>query len=127
MLGTFRFRLTALFLATVLVFGLVSIALAVRLFQDVTRCPSVMEIRREAQGIATLYAQSALHSSDQGTNAPAFAAKPLERATGDRLYYVGLSLFPGQRFGLVRLRQEALGSVHLDRDRVVTFDPWKRY
>ena len=38
MLGTLRFRLTALFLTVVLVFGLVSIALAVRLFQDVTRC-----------------------------------------------------------------------------------------
>jgi hypothetical protein len=34
-LGTLRFRLTALFLAVVLVFGLVSIAAAVRLFQDV--------------------------------------------------------------------------------------------
>ena len=41
MLGTLRFRLTALFLAVVLVFGLVSIALAVRLFQDVTRQQSV--------------------------------------------------------------------------------------
>ena len=37
MLGTLRFRLTALFLMVVLVFGLVSIALAIRLFQDVTR------------------------------------------------------------------------------------------
>src|SRR5437763_16978988 len=121
MLGTLRFRLTALFLATVLVFGLVSIALAVRLFQDVTRSQSVKEIRREAQGIATLYAQSALHSSDQGTKAPAFAAKPLERATGDRLFYVGLSLFPGQRLGLVRLRLEVLGIVPLEDDPAARF------
>jgi len=122
MLGTLRFRLTALFLAAVLVFGLVSIALAVRLFQDVTRSQSVAEIKREARGIAALYAQSALQSSDQGAKAPAFAARPLQLATGDRLFYVGASLFPGQRFGLAHLRSSELGTVALDRDRVVTFE-----
>src|SRR4029453_11065624 len=116
MLGTLRFRLTALFLAAVLVFGLVSIALAVRLFQDVTRSQSVREIQREARGLATLYAQSALQSSDKGAKAPQFAAKTLELATGDRLYYVGASLFPGQRFGLKRLQRPVLGDVRLDRD-----------
>jgi signal transduction histidine kinase len=122
MLGTFRFRLTALFLAAVLVFGLVSIAFAVRLFQDVTRSQSVQEIEREARGLAALYAQSALQSTDQGAKAPQFAAKTLELATGDRLYYVGASLFPGQRFGLKRLQRNVLGNVRLDRDRLVTFE-----
>jgi signal transduction histidine kinase len=122
MLGTLRFRLTALFLAAVLMFGLVSIALAVRLFQDVTRSQSVREIQREARGLATLYAQSALQSSDKGAKAPQFAAKTLELATGDRLYYVGASLFPGQRFGLKRLQRPVLGDVRLDRDRLVTFE-----
>lgn len=122
MLGTFRFRLTALFLAAVLVFGLVSIALAVRLFQDVTRSQSVQEIEREARGLAALYAQSALRSSDEGAKAPKFAAKTLELATGDRLYYVGASLFPGQRFGLKRLQQDVLGGVELDRNQLVTFE-----
>jgi two-component system OmpR family sensor kinase len=122
MLGTLRFRLTALFLAAVVVFGLVSIALAVRLFQDVTRSQSVQEIEREARGLAALYAQSALRSTDQGAKAPQFAAKTLERATGDRLYYVGASLFPGQRFGLKRLRRPVLGDVALERDRLVTFE-----
>lgn len=119
MLGTLRFRLTALFLIVVLVFGLVSIALAVRLFQDVTRQQSVEELRREARGLASLYAQSALRSSDEGIKAPEFAAKQLELATGDELYYVGASLFPGQRFGLTRLPRSALGGA-LDRDRLVT-------
>ena len=122
MLGTLRFRLTALFLAAVLVFGLVSIGLAVRLFQDVTRSQSVAEIKREARGIAALYAQSALQSSDQGAKAPAFAARPLQLATGDRLFYVGASLFPGQRFGLAHLRRSELGAIRLDRDRAVTFE-----
>ena len=48
MLGTLRFRLTALFLVAVLVFGLVSIGLAVRLFQDVTRQQSVDEKDRKS-------------------------------------------------------------------------------
>ena len=125
MLGTLRFRLTALFLVVVLVFGLVSIALAVRLFQDVTRKQSVQELRREATGLAALYAESALRSSDEGAKAPEFAAEKLELATGDELFYVGASLFPGQRFGLSRLPRGALGGAQLDRDRqvIVSFTP----
>lgn len=122
MLGTLRLRLTVLFLAVVLVFGLVSIALAVRLFQDVTRSQSVQELRREATGLAALYAESALRSSDEGAAAPEFAAEKLELATGDELYYVGASLFPGQRFGLKRLPRAALGDVQLDRESLVTFE-----
>ncbi|HET6624595.1 MAG TPA: HAMP domain-containing sensor histidine kinase [Gaiellaceae bacterium] len=122
MLGTLRFRLTALFLLVVLVFGLVSIAFAVRLFQDVTRSESVSELKREAAGLADLYAESALRSSDEGARAPEFAAKNLELATGDELYYVGASLFPGQRFGLTRLTRDALGGARLDPERVVTFE-----
>jgi signal transduction histidine kinase len=125
MLGTLRFRLTALFVAVVLVFGLVSIGLAVRLFQDVTRKQSVQELRREATGLAALYAESALRSSDEGAKAPEFAAEKLELATGDELYYIGASLFPGQRFGLTRLPRSALGGTELDRDRqvIVEFTP----
>ena len=125
MFGTLRFRLTALFVAVVLVFGLVSIGLAVRLFQDVTRKQSVEELRREATGLAALYAESALRSSDEGAKAPEFAAEKLELATGDELYYIGASLFPGQRFGLTRLPRNALGDAELDRDQqvIVEFTP----
>jgi len=122
MLGTLRFRLTALFLAVVLVFGLVSIALAVRLFQDFTHSQSVDELEREAAGIAALYVASALRSSDEGTRAPEFAAETLELATGDQLFYFGASIFPGQRFGLERLPRTALGDAALERDSVVTFE-----
>ena len=125
MFGTLRFRLSALFVAVVLVFGLVSIGLAVRLFQDVTRKQSVEELRREATGLAALYAESALRSSDEGAKAPEFAAAKLELATGDELYYIGASLFPGQRFGLTRLPRSALGGTQLDRDQqvIVEFTP----
>jgi signal transduction histidine kinase len=125
MLGTLRFRLTAVFLAVVLFFGLASIGLAVRLFQDVTREQSVTELRREASGLAALYAESAIRSSDEGAKAPEFAAEKLELATGDELYYIGASLFPGQRFGLTRLRRSALGDAELDRNEqvIVEFTP----
>lgn len=125
MLGTLRFRLTAVFLAVVLVFGLASIGLAVRLFQDVTREQSVTELRREASGLAALYAESAIRSSDEGAKAPEFAAEKLELATGDELYYIGASLFPGQRFGLTRLPRSALGDAELDRNEqvIVEFTP----
>jgi signal transduction histidine kinase len=113
------------FLAVVLVFGLVSIGLAIRLFQDVTRERSVAELRREASGLAALYAESALRSSDEGAKAPEFAAEKLELATGDELYYIGASLFPGQRFGLTRLPRSALGDAPLERDAqvIVEFTP----
>ncbi|MDH5279641.1 MAG: hypothetical protein OEW52_00665, partial [Thermoleophilia bacterium] len=122
MLGTLRVRLTALFLVVVLVFGLVSIAAAVRLFQDVTRTASERELEREAAGLAALYAESALRSTDEGAKAPEFAAEKLELATGDELFYVGASPFPGQRFGLTRVPRSALGDVELDGDRQVTFE-----
>jgi signal transduction histidine kinase len=122
MLGTIRFRLTALFVVVVLVFGLVSIALAVRLFQDVTRSQSIRELEQEAAGLAVLYAEAALQSNDEGAQAPAFAAENLELATGDELFYVGAPLFPSQRFGLTKLKRSALGDVELDRDRLVTFE-----
>jgi signal transduction histidine kinase len=122
MFGTLRFRLTALFLAVVLVFGFVSIALAVRLFQDVTRSQSVRELRREAAGLADLYAEASLRANDVGTSAPEFAAETLELATGDELFYVGASLFPGEEFGLAHLRRGALADVDLQEDRVVTFE-----
>lgn len=121
MLGTLRFRLTALFVGVVLVFALVSGALAIRLFRDLTHSQSVHELKREASGLAALYAASALRSSNEGARAPEFAAAKLELATGDQLFYVGASLFPGQRFGLQRIRRDELGDVALDRDRVVTF------
>jgi signal transduction histidine kinase len=122
MLGTLRFRLTALFLVVVLVFGLVSIALAVRLFQDVTRSESIRELRREAAGLAELYAEAARQSSDDFAKAPEFAAENLELATGDELFYVGAPLFPDQRSGLTQLPLAALGDVQLDPERVVTFE-----
>ena len=126
MLGTLRFRLTALFLGVVLVFGLVvdrarGEAVPGRHARAVGR-------RAPAGGVGArrrCTRSPRIRSSDEGAKAPEFAAKKLELATGDELYYIGASLFPGQRFGLTRLPRSALGGAQLDRDRpvIVTFTP----
>jgi len=116
-----RFRLTALFLAGIVLAGLVASLIALRLFQDFTREQTVNELRREAQGLSQLYAESARRASDEGLRAPDFAADKLEAATGDRLFYVGPSVFPGEETGLEPLSELQIGR-ELPPNRVVTFE-----
>src|SRR5688500_5626119 len=96
-----RFRLPALFLAGILLSGLVASALAFRLFQQFQEEQARTELRREVAGITQLYENQARRVSDERKAAPNFAAGNLERATGDLIYYVGEPdfLFPGQVSG----------------------------
>jgi signal transduction histidine kinase len=103
MLQSLRFRLPALFLTGVVLAGIVSAAIAFRLLESYSEDRSLTELRREAGGLTTLYAKQAIKSSDEGGIAPAFVGAELEKATGDRIYYAGLPLFPGQTAGLRRL------------------------
>jgi two-component system, OmpR family, sensor kinase len=121
MFNSLRFRLPALFLAGIALAGLVASLIALTLFQDYTRNASLIELRREARGLAQLYAESATRASDEDKAAPAFAAEKLEAATGDQLYYVGAPLFPGDDAGLTRLSRADVG-VELSGDRVITFE-----
>jgi two-component system sensor histidine kinase BaeS len=116
-----RFRLPALFLAGIALAGLVTSLIALRLFQDYTRNASLTELRREARGLAQLYAESAVRAVDEEKAAPAFAAAKLEAATGDRLFYVGESVSPGEDSGLRRVSPADVG-VDLSRNRIVTFE-----
>jgi two-component system, OmpR family, sensor kinase len=120
-LNSLRFRLPALFLAGIALSGLVTSLIALRLFQDYTRNETLVELRQEARGLADLYAESALRASDEEKAAPVFAAERLEAATGDRLFYVGAPLFPGQDAGLTRLARADV-PVTLPESRVVTFE-----
>ena len=101
MLKSLRFRLPALFLAGIALAGLVTSLIALRLFQDYTQSQSLRELRREARGLADLYAECGGASHDEDKAAPAFAAAKLEAATGDRLFEVGAApRFPaGRRLG----------------------------
>ncbi len=119
MFRSLRFRLPALFLAGILLSGIVATATAARLFQSYERAQSVVELKREAAGIATLYVEQANQSVEKGGQAPTFAASLLERATGDRLFYVGGEPFAGENSGLRRLPQS---EVEWSSGRVITFE-----
>jgi signal transduction histidine kinase len=84
-----RFRLPAFFLAGAVLAGLVSSLIAVGLFQDYTEDRLIAELRREARGLASLYAEQAIRAQEQGT--PFFVApERLEQASGSRIYYAGV-------------------------------------
>jgi signal transduction histidine kinase len=121
MLHSLRFRLPALFLAGIALSGLVTSLIALRLFQDYTRNETLVELRQEARGLAALYADSAVRASDEQRAAPVFAAPRLEAATGDRLFYVGNTIFPGDDSGLTRLARTDI-PIALTGTRVVTFE-----
>src|SRR6266545_727350 len=103
MFTSLRFRLPALFLAGIVLAGIVSAAIAFRLLQTYSEHQSLKELRREASGLTRLYAQQAIKSSDEGRFAPAFVGRELENASGDRIYYAGMPLFPGEATGLRKL------------------------
>jgi two-component system, OmpR family, sensor kinase len=121
MLNSLRFRLPALFLAAIALSGLVTSLIALRLFQDYTRNQTLSELRQEARGLADLYAESAVRASDEDKAAPVFAAEKLEAATGDRLFYVGAPIFPGDDAGLTRLARSDV-PVPLIGEDLVTFE-----
>ncbi len=123
MLNSLRFRLPALFLAGIALAGLVTSLIALRLFQDYTQAQSQRELRREARGLADLYAEWAVRALDEDKAAPSFAAAKLEAATGDRLFeLVRASAYPGldADSGLTRLSPAAVG-VELG-DTIVDFE-----
>jgi signal transduction histidine kinase len=122
MTGSLRFRLPALFLLGIVLSGIVAALIALRLFQSYTRSQSFAELRREAAGLAQLYAASALQSADKGKQAPTFAASKLELATGDRIYYVGASVFPGQSSGLKKLPASAVDPRVSSIEATLTFE-----
>jgi signal transduction histidine kinase len=105
MLGSLRVRLPLVFLAGLILAGLVTTLIAVRLFRDFAHDQALSKLSREANGIAHLYAQAVndsyarkngKNSSDRGAPAKV-TAKSLELATGDKIYILGPHrLFPGQ-------------------------------
>ncbi|HXR10974.1 MAG TPA: HAMP domain-containing sensor histidine kinase, partial [Gaiellaceae bacterium] len=92
MLGSLRFKLPALFLAGVVLAGVVATVISIRFFQSYTRTRAIHELRSESIGIVQLYALQA--------GAQEVPVQTLTRAIGgDRIFYVpivrGASLFAG--------------------------------
>jgi signal transduction histidine kinase len=105
MLGSLRVRLPLVFLGGILLAGVVTAAISIRLFQQFAHDQAIGGLSREAHGVAQLYAKAVKASygnKNDRRKPPIYTAKSLERATGDRLYFVGPNLFPGQ--GITGLR-----------------------
>ena len=89
MRSSLRFRLPALFLAGIIVSGVVAAAIAVKLFQSFARDQQVANLRREAAGLTELFILQAKAANDQGRKPLRVTGGQLEKATGDRIFYVG--------------------------------------
>jgi two-component system OmpR family sensor kinase len=121
-LRSLRFRIPAFFLVGVLVAAAITALFAVRVFQNDSRDRTLTELRRQAAGLARLYEEQAIRSVDEARQAPGFAAPLLEDATGSRIYYAGLEIFPGQKSGLRPLDRKVLDWKMLQAGRVETFE-----
>ena len=121
MFHSLRFRLPALFLAGIALTGVLAAAIAYGLFQDYTQDQAKRELRREAAGLTQLYAEQAVRSQEKGTAPPFFAASKLERASGNRLFYVGLPPFSGQGSGLRKLPKSVVDWTAIQQGKIVEF------
>jgi signal transduction histidine kinase len=99
--------------------GLIATAIALALFQNYARDQLYTKLRREANGLTQLYEKQAIAANDTGAKTLRFAPAQLEKATGDKIFYVGASVFPDQVTGLRQLPQR---SVEWRSDRVQTFE-----
>jgi two-component system, OmpR family, sensor kinase len=106
--SSLRVRLPLLFLAGILLAGVVTTLIAIQLFRDYAKGSALHDLQREAKGISALYSSAvqADYAAPKGDSrkAPDFAAVELEHTTGDLLFYDGpVNLFPGEKSGLKRL------------------------
>jgi signal transduction histidine kinase len=110
MFRSLRFRLPALFLAGAVLAGLVSTVLSIGLFQDYTQDRLVAELRREARGLTTLYAEQArraIGEPETTLKRLSRATQQLEQASGSQLYYAGVKFYFGaERSGLRQVPQD---------------------
>ncbi len=110
MFSSLRVRLPLLFLAGILLAGLITTLIAIQLFREFAHDETLSQVRREANGISLLYADAIREDFDasqkNSRSAPTFAAARLRETTGDRIYYVGNPPFPGEKSGLPTLGQK---------------------
>ena len=109
MFSSLRFRLPALFLLGIVVSGLIAAVVALRLFQSYVLSRSKADLGAKRSGLTEVFAQQAITLNDTGV-LPRIS-RQLELATGDRLFYVGVSPFPDKsraNVGLERLPQDTV-------------------
>jgi signal transduction histidine kinase len=128
MLGSLRVRLPLVFLAGIVLAGMVTTLISIRLFQDFSRGQALTKLKREGYGIAQIYSAAVAASYGNVDKAgksndrkpPNFDAPNLEKATGNKIYFVGPGLFPGQ--GFVGLNKLPPGTVDWISGKSLTFE-----
>jgi two-component system OmpR family sensor kinase len=128
MLGSLRVRLPIVFLAGILLAAVITTLISIRLFQDFSRDQALTKLKREGNGVAQLYSAAVIASygnvdkkgKSRDRKPPTFDAPNIERATGNKIYFIGPGLFPGQGFkGLAQLPR---GTVDWISGRSLTFE-----
>jgi signal transduction histidine kinase len=123
--SSLRVRLPLLFLAGIVLAGLVTTLIAVQLFRNFAHDQTLGALRQEANGIARLYSTWVNEAYNASTHrnarrAPTFAAANLERTTGDLIYFDGpVNPFPGERSGLQTLN---LKTIDWTSGKTLTFE-----
>ena len=117
MFRSLRFRLPAVFLLGIVVSGVIAALIALRLFQGYVLTRSKAQLRREAIGLTEVFARQAITANNTG-EVPRIA-KQLERATGDRLFYIGVDPVPDGSIGLQRLPN---WTIDWHSGRTITFE-----
>jgi signal transduction histidine kinase len=117
MFRSLRFRLPAVFLLGIVVSGVIAALIALRLFQGYVLTRSKAQLRREAIGLTEVFARQAITANNTG-EVPRIA-KQLERATGDRLFYIGVDPVPDGSIGLQRLPNR---TIDWHSGRTITFE-----
>src|SRR5918995_6737791 len=124
MFRSLRFRLPALFLAGAALAGLVSTIISIGLFQDYPEDRLLAELRREATGLTSLYAEQAKRISEapEGQQPIPLATRLLEQSSGSQLYYAGARVFYGQPSGLRTLPRTIVPWRGAGDGQIRTFD-----
>jgi len=117
MLSSLRFRLPAIFLFGIVVSGVIAALIALRLFQGYVLTRSKAQLRREAIGLTEVFARQAIAANNTG-KLPRIANQ-LEKATGDRLFYVGVDPVPGGNIGIDRIPSK---TINWQSGRTITFE-----
>ena len=85
MLGSLRVRLPLVFLGGILLAGVVTAAISIRLFQSYARDSTLSNLSKDAHGVAQLYANAVKSSygNKHDQRVPTkYTRKSLEQATG---------------------------------------------
>jgi signal transduction histidine kinase len=117
-----RFRLPALFLAAIIIAGLVSTAVAVSVSQHYAqnrlRKQAYRELGREARGINEIYTKHVLGHQPN--------SRELELASGDQVFYVqrarGIDLYPGPTKAFTLLPKTVLDFRRILADETISFE-----